>query len=223
MSYPIIIDPTLTLTTSDADASLSSGFPTFNLGGNVNIFVRTASSSPINGIVLFDFSALPAGATIDSATASFYAESADSGLMQGENLDFSRITQAWVEGTQSFNPQAGSCTWNDYGAGTWATPGGDFTSTDKATIVFPSVPNWIDFDVTAQAQYAQANNNHLLDGGMNGPLGAATLPTVRFTSRESANPTKPKLVIEYTEAVVGGGVISAPISGPIAPPIITPF
>lgn len=53
-----------------------------------------------------------------------------------------KITNDWVEGTVCGSTSPGTATWNNYGAGSWTTPGGDFDSTpvSNSLIISDSAP-----------------------------------------------------------------------------------
>ena len=54
------------------DAQLVDDQPTTNLGGDVDLIANWSSNSRAIGLIQFDFSAIPAGATINSATLTLF-------------------------------------------------------------------------------------------------------------------------------------------------------
>jgi hypothetical protein len=223
MKFPIVVDPTLTVTTSTADNFMFLSRPNDNWGGAAAMGCYGLPGATQRPIVLMDISALPPGATITSTIFSLYVNLKGSSF--SGTLELKRVIQAWVEGTQgdAGGPEPGSCTWNSYGAAAWATPGGDITETDKATVAVPAVNTWADWVATNQAIYAQQNNSGLFDARVNllDEANPNATDNLQFYSRQSGTAFLPKIVVEYTEALVGGP-ISAAISGPISAPIVTP-
>jgi hypothetical protein len=223
MTFPIIVDPTLTLSTSDADSFFRSDATDRNYGGRTTNWVRAGGGSYHRSVMRFDFSALPAGKVIDSATMSFYIFNDFASGTAGRTYDCKRLTQAWVEGVTDGGQSGPGVTWDDYDRGNaWATPGGDFTETGKASATVPTSPDWIDWDVKTLIEYFYANESSvanvlIMDDD------EVTPPTFKLTdhyTRENASANKPKLVIEYSVApITTEGPISAPISGPISAPI----
>ncbi len=72
-------------------------------------------------LVKINMSEVPAGATIVSAT--FTARCNAVGDVSSVTIEAFPLLQAFVEGTDGCGTQAGSSCWNDYGAGSWSTPG----------------------------------------------------------------------------------------------------
>jgi hypothetical protein len=118
------------------------------------------------------------------------------------------MTHDWVEGTGMKGTggytQDGA-TWNYYdGANKWTTPGGDYSSTDSATAIWPAPNLWIDFTVTKIVEgwvsETYPNNGFLikLDDESIGKGGV-------FGSREIYGGwvPAPKLKITYVQASTG--------------------
>ena len=170
----------LTIQPSDIDNYLRSENPDNNYGGAPFVYLRLADR---NAILKFDFSALPAGAIINSATLSVYKDTDSASI----NFFAYRLTQtAWTE--------LGS-TWNKYdGTNNWATAGGDYTTVDFVEVSMAGL-GWLNFDVTAQVQYAQNNTSEIAHFLLKG--GTANLIICR--SREYSDTVlRPKLVIDYS-------------------------
>lgn len=184
----------LTIQPSDSDNSLDGEFPTNNFGTTAVIFCnpKTSPNNLQRPILKFDFSVLPADVIITSAVLSLYLSSIFNDPV-GRTYFAYRITQtAWTE--------LGS-TWNKYdGITNWATAGGDFTTIDGASAIVPTPPNWMNFDVKAQVQFARDNTSdiaHFLikDGTESG---STTLRSFFRSNDWTVDLTvRPKLVIEY--------------------------
>ncbi len=103
--------------TSAADTYLFSANATVNFNGDGNgMLVGTNSAGGIGrGLVRFDLSAIPAGATVESVSLSLFVGSlATAG--SGKTVALHRMLTGWNET---------SATWNDASAGTaWSAPGG---------------------------------------------------------------------------------------------------
>ena len=192
--YPIKIDPTLTVQPSGADNTLLSGSPDNNYGSEACIYVGYSSyvtAEKYRSILRFDFSSLPSGADISSATLSLY-------YYDYYNNPSGRTYWAY-EVTQTAWTEMGS-TWNKYdGTNNWSTAGGDYTTTNGASKTVPASFGWMDWTVTTLAQHFQSSHNEianfLIRDGTEG-----TNALAYFYSRDEATQTtlRPELVIDYT-------------------------
>jgi hypothetical protein len=120
----IVIDPTVVIsgTTDIEDASAYGPNPDINMGGRADVWVRGNSALDDNnqsGLVRVAASAIPAG-TINLVTFSSYKTN----TVASGSVEHHRIVDAndWVEGTQSFAIEVGSCCANyaKYNTQTWA-------------------------------------------------------------------------------------------------------
>ncbi len=193
-TYPIKIDPTLTIQGSGSDTELSELLKNTNFGSGTSITLDGRVGLRNVGLILMSLGDLPAGAVISTATFSTYWYNTES----GETVALYRLRRAdWVEA---------EATWNIYKTGSnWGTAGALNTTTDHDTTVTASgtLPasnnNWMAINVKSIVEHAVANSlafNVLMiqtsGGGTN-----------QFCySKEYATNTslRPKLVIEYTVA-----------------------
>jgi len=217
MTYPIEIDPSVTVQPSDADNWMQEDAATTNHGSYDGILVRSlATNQDIRTTLSFDFSGdIPAGSTIDSATLSLLWYSRV-GIVEGRTYWAYRLTQAgWVEA---------QATWNIYSTGNnWASAGGDYTATNGKSTVMPAPYAWVNWgdtggDMTTQVQYALDSVSgvaHFLI--KDGTEESVSNETALFYSKENATAAnRPKLYIEWTEAgtvvkdIIQPGIIAFP-------------
>jgi hypothetical protein len=122
-------------------------------GGGPGIFAGTNGAvSPRRGLMSFDLSSIPAGATITNVqltlTVGQIAGSGGSGGSNTETIGLFAVTRPWGEGTaesgatsiggtgQGAAAGTGDATWNQsaFSQTSWTTPGGDFVSTVSASL-----------------------------------------------------------------------------------------
>jgi len=196
--YSLDSSGTVTWQPSVADNYLRKYVPNTNMGTDAALEIQAPEVGYVNVeriLLNMDFSALPAGATISSAVLSlfYFARTYDP---VGHEYWVYRLTQTgWTE--------TGS-TWNKYdGSTAWTQVGGDFTTTDGASAEIPAdVDEWVDWDVTEQVKYAQANTSNIAYFLIKDGDESATVNIVagQFHSKEYTTDTSlcPKLVITYT-------------------------
>lgn len=197
------------------DVSIFEDAPDNASGVDPVLYVgNTRFASPRRCLLRFDLSALPAGATIVSATLTLTIERAQ-GNLNPETHTLHRMTSEWVEGpTAPPDPgagglgtpaAAGDVTWNDaaFGVTPWTTAGGDFVATPSATTSFGLAGTSPLFDgagvmADVEAWRAAPATNH---GWIVLGDEAVAFNARRLHSGEAANTAqRPKLVIEYSVA-----------------------
>lgn len=199
-TYPIKIDPTLTIQGTGIDTFIYQAFNTTNYGTETYLFFNGASidGTVRNILVNMSLSELPSGATISTATFSLYYYA----VFGTSNPKTRLFTLYKVRRTDWHETQS---TWDIYKTGNnWGTAGCGNTTTDidtslTATNTFidqTAAGYWLDFDIKDIVEDAVANSvNFNIRGSIaNGRYGGY------FYSREYATDTslRPKLVIEYT-------------------------
>jgi len=178
---------TLTIQPSGADVSLRDG------SAGTKLYTGYPNGGAADRTLLrFDFSSLPDGATIDSATLSLYYWDYDTSDPVGRTFWAYRLTQVdWTE----------DAIWTKYDSThNWATAGGDYTETDGASITVPaSKSQFINWDVTNLVKYFQANSGKIANFIMKAGTETSPYTIVSYSRRETTNTTlRPKLVITYT-------------------------
>jgi hypothetical protein len=129
---PAVRDNTLFESTTGA---LSNGAGDFLFAGRTNVLQLR------RGLIQFDVSSIPAGATINSATLRLTMNR--SVLADAGNVSIHRVTNSWGEGTSNAPGQegagtasaAGDATWihRSFSDVLWTNAGGDFSATASAT------------------------------------------------------------------------------------------
>ena len=203
----IVIDPTLTIQPPAKDSHLRADGPDNIYGGQtyINLNDRGTPDETWRGILEFDISELPAGATLNSANLQlYYYEYTGAPYVDpsGKTVWAYKLTRIdWAE------LQA---TWNNYKSATpWTSAGGDYVTSDPAggSTVFPADYGWMTWNVLAIVQDAfdsEVSAEFLVKLETEG-LGA-DYSIAKFHSKEyTTDPDlQPKLVIDYTvPAVVG--------------------
>lgn len=184
------------------------------LGG---IFMgNNGGSTERRALLAFDFSSIPAGATINSVSLDTRILITQASF--GNNYTMHRLTSDWGEGTSSAGNNNGAgggggaaatpgdATWNESffgsgGAGTgtaWTTPGGDFIGAVSATATLSSISaiSWSSAQMAQDVQDWLDGNNPNYGWILVGPGGTTT--AVKLGSRHSSAANQPQLVVDYT-------------------------
>ncbi len=99
-----------------------------NFGGDTNFYIYSMASGGARfGLMKFNLSAIPAGATITSAHVELFAEYID--YINNPGIRIHRLTESWIEGTDTGpydNLAVDGAIWLNRGPGlgNWTTPGG---------------------------------------------------------------------------------------------------
>lgn len=132
---------------------------------------------------------VPVGATLNSAALTLHVTNPYGGNPTGETMSIYRLTQAWTEM---------GVTWNRYnGANSWATGGGDYDGTVRASSTAnPGVGEAITWDVTGLAQDwangTYANNGLII-------INSGTTSGLHFASKENGTAAyRPVLAVSFT-------------------------
>lgn len=167
---------TITLTAA-GDTWLQSSAPDNNQGGATNLNVKPDSSQAQRALIQFDLSSISAGTTLCAADLLLYENDSNT----DQTIYIHRVTTGW---------SAATATWNS----PWATPGGDYVTSEVTTFAPDSV-GLRTISVTSLAQYwvdNSANNRGLLmRSTTTGDEGE-----VRFNSLEEGS-DPPRLIIQY--------------------------
>lgn len=179
----------LTIQPSNIDSFLDAESPNNNYGGNAEIWVVNTAPTR-RSLLKFDFTALPAGVAINSATLSLYRYNYTGAT--GRTYWAYRLTQTgWTEG---------GVTWNKYdGTNNWTSAGGDYTATDGASQTVPAINNWMDFDVKALVEWFRDNAGSIAHFMVKDASESGTGTASLFYSKNEPTQTtlRPKLVIDY--------------------------
>jgi hypothetical protein len=201
---------TISLITSKDNTLYQSADGNISNGAGPHFFAGMTSGGTIHrGLLEFDLSLIPSGATINSASFTLNMSKSLSG---SGTITLQRVLGDWGEGTSNSGDPGGGgafatpgdATWLNtfYNSGTWSTPGGDFASTVSATAGIVGGLN-----IVSPTSQLVAD----LQGWMNAPStnfgwivrGDETSfgSSLRFDTRESTLPgTQPVLMIDYSLA-----------------------
>jgi len=148
-----------------ADTFILSSAPDNNAGGNTLLNLGTDGQGGVRrGLLRFDLSAIPAGATVTSAVLRLTVVRIPFGGPMNSNFKLYRLLADWSGGTQAGNSGApateGEVTWNSrqHGTGGWTDPGaaGDAESTASASQFVNSISGvtyeWAGAGVTRDVQ-----------------------------------------------------------------------
>jgi hypothetical protein len=200
--------PAATLTLAPvADTTLQSAYAGNNVGGDSSLWIGGRRQGGVaRGLLRFDLSSVPAGATINSVSLTLSVTRTPSG---GANslFDVHRVLESWGEGNNggsgSGTPaDANETSWNNrFSPSTpWTTPGGTFSSTISASrsiagdgsYTFTSTPGLVS-DVQTWVNNSSGNFGwEVISQSENTPTSIR-----RFGSRTGGG-SAPSLLINYT-------------------------
>ena len=187
----------------DAAGSLSNGKGSYFYSG------KTAQGALRRGLLAFDFSAIPAGSTINSVQLTLHVSRSASG---SESYGLHVVTRNWGEGTSNSDGSvgggggapatAGDATWTQSinGSSAWSALGGDFNALASVTRSVVGTGSYAFTSAGMAADVQQWLNSPGTNFGwaLIGNEADAT-SAKRFDSRESATEAfRPVLVVNYT-------------------------
>ncbi len=201
-TYPITIDPTLTLQpdgTDGIDSFVNEPNADANFGTDTELWDNCFLANDYRALIAFDLSSLPADATVDDATETLTISNNDVDFGVTATIKVYRLKLSWTEAGVTWNSRNGTNNWSSPGA----FHADDCEQTEIGT--FQTV-NWGDSGAKTCAITAASKADLDLgygwlhkggEGGVNG--------RVRWCSSDHATAaSRPKLVINYTVASGGG-------------------
>ena len=166
------------------DTYINSSQTTTNYGEGTQVILASGKS----GLFKFDFSGIPSGSIIDSATLRIKVEA----VVNSSDAIFNiyRVYRAWVEG---------EATWNVYSTGnSWGTAGCLNTTTDRTSTVMgtKTINDVQEYSIALLASEAQSmfeNNQSLIIVFASGAGGS-----YKYVKSSEASSEKPVLDLVYT-------------------------
>lgn len=207
--------PTVVTLSPVADNTLYED-PTGNLsnGAGQHFYVgETAQLSARRGLIMFDLSSVPAGATVNSVTLKLNMSKTDDPTARAIALHIA--SKAWGEGTSVAGFEGnnegggavattGDATWlfTFFNTQSWTTPGGDFSSTVSATTQVGSIGSyqWTGSGMVADVQQwvgsSATNFGWIMTGNE-----SASRSAKQFDTKENATAgNRPTLTVDFTAA-----------------------
>ena len=190
MASPVTIQP------STADTYLQQSAPNSTAGGTSTFLYINSGAIQGNNIILsFNFaSSVPAGAKINLATLSLYANEVTS----GRTIVCDRLRRTtWSEAATTWNQyQSGGYNWGAGGALDSAT---DHDTANRASSASLGVAAaWQSWSVTEQIQYARDNVSGVAHFLLRDPAGDAGGFQGYYSNNHANTALRPKLYIEYS-------------------------
>jgi RHS repeat-associated protein len=124
--WPVVIDPTIVSPCQASVTTLSSNSATNGCTANLLVGYNLPNSGQLDrALTYFDFSSVPQNINVVSADMKFYLSAAQyGGSAHPTAVSANQVTRDWTT----------NATWTTYdGTNSWATPGGDITSTPSYT------------------------------------------------------------------------------------------
>ncbi len=201
-------DTSTVVLTPTADTSLFSEGELSNGGGDYLFTGLILTGAERRALLRFDLSAIPLGATIDSASLEVTVSRTISGTV---SVRLHRLLNDWQEGSVDAPGQegtgapasAGDATWlaRRLGSELWTEPGGDFDPLESARAGLRDNGRYsysgdaLAADVQAWLDQPSSNHGWLLLGNPAAGFGSAK----RLNSRENPDPaSRPLLTINFT-------------------------
>ncbi len=201
----------VTLQPCTKDAHIDDVYPLRNYGVQTYFYIGefSISADTIRTLMQFDFSAIPANATVISATLSIYLF--QDVATEGDTYRVYRLLKEWDEGNGLGGAShTGDVTWNNRKTGVAWTASGGFDAADceqndiGSLVVGAAEPlnNWLDFTLTP-AKVEDWIDGTLTNNGMLFKSDNENNDAYGFRSSQyGADPSlQPKLFIEYTEGL----------------------
>jgi RHS repeat-associated protein len=226
--WPVRIDPPVTIPTPTADCQIASNPGVleqgFNICGNLGYWTSISAAAVYNSsgttdrwrsLLKFDVSAIPAKASVTSATIGLYSPSEAASVGRVDLYDVSR---SWEPGLD----------WTYWGAShqtstKWETPGGVYGKYMKSpasvtTAQRGSAPGWWEFSspeltylVERWKEKTTANNGVLLKLAEEAPYTCCIQRRVVWQS--SAGAKKPYLAVQYVSPAPVNSMVTSPTDG----------
>jgi hypothetical protein len=176
--------------TGAEDTYLSSYDKTINFSTAVNVYVYNANT--VHPVIKFDLSAIPAHATINTATLSFYPTYRS--IAANVDINAYRIVRP-ISVTLA--------TWNTSGVSTWGTAGGtsssDISPTSIGSVTMGSINAWFNIDVkTAVQSWSDGSPNY---GLLLQSAGSVNTYYGIISSNSNTAGYRPKLYVQWTVSV----------------------
>jgi hypothetical protein len=192
--------------TPSQDGTLWEGESNTASGAGTGLFVgRNNGGQPRRVLFMFDLSAIPADATVDSVAVAISVNRSPRSGAQSAPFSLHRVNASWGEGAsvapgqggRGITALAGDATWTRrfLGAERWTTPGGDFVAASSGTNTSGQWATSVELtaDVQAWVTDPAANFAWIIIGDETTDKTAR-----RLSSREGSVP--PTLTITYTPA-----------------------
>jgi len=184
------------------DSSLYQELPNVSFGSIAYLSIRSLDNPPsynTRSIIQFDFSSLPTGAIISAATLNLYFYNKGSATLIGRTYwAYELTTTDWVEL---------ETTWNiAHTGGNWDAPGGDYTTTNGASLPGTDTYGWWGWNVLTLVQHFQSSHSEIANFLLrDGAEDDAKAPAPDFYSNNYSDDITlcPKLIITYTVPITG--------------------
>lgn len=222
-SWPVIIDPTVTIPSPALDCVIASGFSSSLCGTSGWPLLGVKAAYPSSGedeyartLLRFNLTGIPADASLTAATIGLYASNAAANVTK---IDLYDVSRSWTSGVTWIKHSAGGGNNNN-----WLTPGGEFGKyMPTPTSLTPadrggSQAGWWDFSSPALGWLVQRwldgvtpNDGVLLKLADETPHVCCFERRVWWESSTGAN--KPYLSVQYITPAPSGSQITSPNDG----------